>query len=1097
VLNRLKILVVLFVVALGLLASQSSALAQTVGSHLGVGDVGGQINNIQILRSNGAESGFPVTALVNVNSAANANNEQDLRNLAAAINSAGFYPIIRITNVCDASLTQEKVRTAITNINSQFDTVVIVYGNEVNNREAECSSWEQYVKEYQWVSDMPNVAPAALDYYMGNPEFAASAFLNTPGAAAIYSAGNNFVANAYGCVGARDANCEPTSTATQEVGYSPYAGKNYYLTEFSLSPEGRVADAPDTNLEKVIEFIQGRAGSTGAQLITPLVRNVCNSQGEWLLYVNGRLFTVAGTDVTENCEGDANLGTGYDKSQYPTYDVDQNRYYLHPIKGVHPLSSPGGRSVAVARQDMASQGYEAYCAAESTKIGLDYNTEELIRRFVQINPTGVSLPTVSSYAVSSENGQVSLFRDTNDRRFLTSSIEEYFSFKDVYNEDELNREVSTAPINSLLSQDQKCVQAVRLLTATELMCERLVDPGQCALLTREIPGTNYTVGSIYGDLREAIPGYREGRIAEECDLLYRNNDPRFDRIKQGIQNTPLNLERSYRLAFLVASIENRSPLERFNFFSLLSSPNPRNEVLIVAFKIPDIITNKGGIIGTEGGGHWGFTDAATHTRDVLVPRFFATSIFEPESQRRRTEIRDEAMAASLQAADDRIYCLQGDGDTDEQLAGLNGSPACKDVLGKAVVDLINGRPPSCDELESEPAREILEAASILPPAADDPSRVFNPGYGLGEDVLNYIFLNPTNENQQRANNRSLPFVSNILVNQSWELGFPSEEANVDFFLVYPVGYELESITNVMKHTFLAQGQVENLEEQDTKTRFDTSGFNINLSGGSVSHTFNETDLSQCDERIVEINFRTLPDGTTIPLIPPEYETQYDCERTFSIDIDERGSGDVKILGAQLGYWLRNVQKTLNTFAGEAHAFISSCRTMEDFLVGRCTRGSSNPGGFGLGANPNGASCDIGTGPCSIENLLPYFESAGFDNPELEAEKASRICNRESGSNHMSINDGCLTGSSVDYSIGLFQVNLMAHCAYTAFADGSGNRYPNFDAFNLPCTIVDQDLVDQCTTQLLDPNGNIEKMLEIRQTPKGWGHWSAAAVCGIQ
>lgn len=1097
-LKKILVLVIFAVGFFGVAGVNSFASAQTVGSHLGVGDYQGQMNNIQILSSNGADEGFPVTALLNINTAIG--NEQGMRSLAGAISSAGFFPIVRVTHVCDSGLGQSQLRTGITNINNAFGpNVIIAYGNEVNNKEVECGDWAQYVKEYQWIADMPNVVPSALDYYMGNSAFTASEFFKTPGASEIY-AGGNFVANSYGCVGATEESCDPTTTTTQDVGYNPYSGKSYSLTEFSLSPEGRSISAPDTNLEKVIQFIQEKAGSTGAQYITPLIRNTCNSEGEWLLYVNGRVFTVSGKEVTENCENTVSEGSGYDLSQYPNYDVDQLYYYLHPIKGVHPLSTPMGKHVGIARDDLANQGYEPHCAAEPTQIGLQYNTRDLIQRFIDLYPEGIVLNTRSAYGINSEESNVSIFRDTRGKRYLTTSGEEYFGFKDVYNEDTFNRELSTAPINSLLAEEQKCIQAVRILRDTELMCERLQDPGKCAPLGREIPGTEYTVSTLIGDVREAIPDYREGGIRTGCHRIYGTTDEKYEKVKKGIQNTPLNIDRSYRMAFLVASIENRAITEQFNFFSLKPEADPEHEVLVVGFKIPDIITNKG---GGEESGHTFFTDSATHTRDVLVPAWFKTGIYDVESQERRDKIRGAAEGAANQSMGDEIYCVIGSGNTPEELGALVGSPACKDVLGKALVDIINGTPPSCDEVESEPARRIIETAHFIPPSHQDGSRIFNLGYGFGNDILRYLLQASTNLapiRPHRAQNRDNPFHTELRIDEDWT--FPGETAEAKFYLVYPVGYELESVTEVLQHTFFTEEQIETLAEKDTKDRFDTSGFRLGLIGGSVSHTYQEKDLSQCESHEETRNWIDMPDGTTVP-VPPYQVTIYNCDRTFSIAVKESGNGAVKILGAHLGFWTRNIQLALNTYFSHAHAYVESCETFEEYLTGTCKGGIANgPGGSGSGTYTG--SCGLGDGPCSIANLLPYFEEAHQEHPDiikdpqLEAEKASRICQRESGSNPLALNDRCITGTSVDYSVGLFQINMLAQCE-EAFADGAGNPGGSdfYDPFDLPCTIIDQEKLDSCMEQFATTEGNIEKMISMRVEWQNWEAWSAAGACNIQ
>ncbi|MEX2007512.1 MAG: hypothetical protein WD992_01950 [Candidatus Levyibacteriota bacterium] len=83
-----------------------------------------------------------------------------------------------------------------------------------------------------------------------------------------------------------------------------------------------------------------------------------------------------------------------------------------------------------------------------------------------------------------------------------------------------------------------------------------------------------------------------------------------------------------------------------------------------------------------------------------------------------------------------------------------------------------------------------------------------------------------------------------------------------------------------------------------------------------------------------------------------------------------------------------------------------------------------PGGGVISGS--GRACTVpfeGKGKCSVDNLKPYF---GGD--EKKAIIASLICQAESSSNPYAINPTC-----PDYSVGLFQINLIAHCpgAYSA------------------------------------------------------------------
>lgn len=139
--------------------------------------------------------------------------------------------------------------------------------------------------------------------------------------------------------------------------------------------------------------------------------------------------------------------------------------------------------------------------------------------------------------------------------------------------------------------------------------------------------------------------------------------------------------------------------------------------------------------------------------------------------------------------------------------------------------------------------------------------------------------------------------------------------------------------------------------------------------------------------------------------------------------------------------------------------------------------------IGFGEEPPLGSCAEGTGSCSVDNLMPYF-----GNDETRARNASQICQMESGSNPYAMNLGCTTGQSVDYSIGLFQINLLAHCP------GAFSSY----TWDPPsCTIGDTAALQNCINQFLDPTQNIMKAVEMSGGGTDWSPWrNAAEACGL-
>lgn len=124
----------------------------------------------------------------------------------------------------------------------------------------------------------------------------------------------------------------------------------------------------------------------------------------------------------------------------------------------------------------------------------------------------------------------------------------------------------------------------------------------------------------------------------------------------------------------------------------------------------------------------------------------------------------------------------------------------------------------------------------------------------------------------------------------------------------------------------------------------------------------------------------------------------------------------------------------------------------------------------------------GKGYCAVDALAPTFNG-----DKTKALIASLICQTESGSDPTRINNNCATK---DYSVGLFQINLVAHCA---------GAYQNQD-----CNILLSEATRlSCENQLLDPVANIQKMYAISQGTywKPWTYtWPLAEAklksCGI-
>ncbi|MDO8497460.1 MAG: hypothetical protein Q7S61_02845, partial [bacterium] len=134
--------------------------------------------------------------------------------------------------------------------------------------------------------------------------------------------------------------------------------------------------------------------------------------------------------------------------------------------------------------------------------------------------------------------------------------------------------------------------------------------------------------------------------------------------------------------------------------------------------------------------------------------------------------------------------------------------------------------------------------------------------------------------------------------------------------------------------------------------------------------------------------------------------------------------------------------------------------------------------------PPNSICSVGTGWCSVDTLSKYFT-----NPTA-AQYASIVCNGESGGNPAAPNIKCsLTSgwSFPEYSIGLFQINLVAHCA--------GGF--NYDSDRGLCRMKDPAKVAECRTYYENAINNIQKALQLSKNGTNWGPWNYYRTkCGL-
>jgi hypothetical protein len=136
--------------------------------------------------------------------------------------------------------------------------------------------------------------------------------------------------------------------------------------------------------------------------------------------------------------------------------------------------------------------------------------------------------------------------------------------------------------------------------------------------------------------------------------------------------------------------------------------------------------------------------------------------------------------------------------------------------------------------------------------------------------------------------------------------------------------------------------------------------------------------------------------------------------------------------------------------------------------------------FGTGAG-NGTCTPVTTGACAPENLK---SACSWD-----AQKASAICNAESGGSEKLASkvDKCTDGNP--FSFGLFQINLTCQCkdAFTP-VKSSG-------CVNKACTVSNKPRYTACVATYTTASSNIAKACEIYKS-QGWKGWGANSKCGF-
>lgn len=414
-------------------------------------------------------------------------------------------------------------------------------------------------------------------------------------------------------------------------------------------------------------------------------------------------------------------------------------YYIHPIKGFDSSYGQDPKTTTdTIRDDLISQGYRAMCAGPGFKVGVTASGLEAMgilfaqrppdyRGVVMGNDPMTETPQATNfvfyqnpriYSVLSTDYRealIPIFRDVDGFPGLKQSFEQYFSQKAGPNakEEYSKTETESSAINSLVTKPQRCALSYLNLMSRDAMCKKLNDPTACSLYATKIKGTAFNAKSLLEEFgRYTSTAVVSQNLTNTCQQLLFNEDSRWDALRTGMLNAPLEMEESYRLAFMLTSMRLRFPSSStyVNFFThplggWNGPPHPKHTVIVSAFKIPDILTNKGAIddglmnernagspnylssLATGTSGNTSFLDPAILTRNSLIPNEKA---YEYERQQRcqRNVLQKAAQAVGAMKQDDswaEIECIINEGGN----TGGVGNPQCKDPLTRALVDIVN------------------------------------------------------------------------------------------------------------------------------------------------------------------------------------------------------------------------------------------------------------------------------------------------------------------------------------------------------------------------------------------------------------------------
>lgn len=986
--------------------------AGEIGSHLGEGDPTTQAMIMDFLGSRvreDAKAGFPVTIQVYVDNT----NQGTLQSLAAAARRNGFFPIVRIDHVCKpagpANATQFVgwVREAF------GDNVVIAWGNEVNNKDVECPEPNAF---WSGLSSIRNlVGPSALDFY--NPIFPAAP-MATDGR---YGGSPYYFANAYGCIGTDKDSCNPADTDTQNIGFDlPKSLGSYYMTEFSLSPgDGSPNNnAPDTDLRKVVEFIESRAAETGAEKITPLIRNVCGAGSTWLLFVSE---TVSRTGSSEVYTAD---GTKIDIDTCSAAQTE-GEYFLYPIPGLYEIDE-ALRTRGHIIDGLTNQGYQAQCLSPEIRIdALIDSLPDYLYNDPHIGANDILQAGLTQNTDFSSSKFPAWRLDGDHDIQIVNSLETLFGYIDPGSEREsnkLNSGFEGAPIYRQLTLHQQCVYQSRILDTNRNMCNKLANPGPDSCpLNKQIQNSDYDILSLQAAMEERIQPLlgqfssesnpRESARNQVCRELIKTTEP-TDPIRVALHNTPLYISDAYRLGFLVLSAElvgkptGLDDEKPFRFMRPRTEPErqvePHHEIRIFAFRIPDIGMNR------DPESDIYYQDPLELTRNRYLTEREQLAYAEKYDQARFTENRyndPDRMDVPIRCEGPEIYCAGGPPENPVTLAFaqfvndyLRSPSNIKNPDVEAITNPANPSNPDLSYCRLDPEEIPYQNISRIFSSGElfeTDGRIFEGDQDIYENLQdNWVSQSYPIEfsgDKEVPEGESLldwPFdfdqEAKIRSDTPGQAGSTRETMKLHAYLIIPQGFQLGVTEEVLAGRFMDAVTKEQFFAAFERDVDDSNPFGKLIQYFSMSGVAQSiSTFAQTTRRVVDtVN----PVGCVDPSLLTEGSTQEPCT-VYNLMIrnqSEQNDHAPRIHGGILGEVILAMEKYANHHDKLAWRYINSCETIEQYILGTCEGLDGESGGDRDDDETDGtelravAQCDGGPRMTSGERSIYMYSRASMN-----------------------------------------------------------------------------------------------------------------------